>query len=277
MLKPLNQHCADLCTILEHADQFIWMNVIDWFHVAASVERVEVNTIQYDLGFGYCSGADEFAMSRETLLSEFVSRLSVFSFVWGGFEAALDNFRIPKHVERSKRGKIADACRYISRWYQTRFEISPYHEEVAEFRTALEKCDGYGKIGARFEAASDIGVAGMGLYAVYVFRNQFAHGCLRFPYPDGENRAISSHGDLVSHATRIVLLSLQMLLCIHYHSSGDKIEFSWNANFDGEEFDIYSLLRIFHFSRFDEEGEDQLALFTGRTYNNRLASKVVEC
>ena len=125
MLKPLNLHCAEFCTILDFTDQYRWTDVAEWLHIAASVKHVEVDTIQYDAGFGYCSDADEFAMSRETLLSEFVSQLSVFSFVWGALEAALDRLSIPAHPDKSKRGKIADACRHISRHYAHRFEIPP--------------------------------------------------------------------------------------------------------------------------------------------------------
>lgn len=258
-LKPLNRHCSDFCTILEYSDQMTWTDVAEWLHVAASVKSVEVDTIQYDQGFGWCSGADEFAMSRETLLSEFVSRLTVFSFVWGGLEAALPRLDIPIHPDRSKRGKIADACRHISAHFAGRIEVPRYHDEVALFRAALTDCQGYDEIVSRFGAVSEIGFRGLGLYAVYVFRNQFAHGSLAFPFPDEENRAVSGHGELIAHATRIVLLSLQMLFAIHYRSSNRAIEFSWNSDLNREEYEVRLLMRCFHMARRDDA--NQLNLF----------------
>jgi hypothetical protein len=258
-LKPLNRHCSDLCTILEYANQMVWTEVAEWLHVAASVKSVEVDTIQYDEGFGWCSHADEFAMSQETLLSEFVAQLTVFSFVWGGLESALPRLNIPSHPDKSKRGKIANACRHISRNYTNRIEILQYHEEVSLFRATLTGCHGYDKIDTRFAAVSEIGISGLGLYAVYVLRNKFAHGSLGFPLPDEENRPISGHVKLIAHATRIVLLSLQMLFEIYYKSSKRIIEFSWNSDFNREEYDVSALMRCFHMIRRYEP--NQLGLF----------------
>ena len=58
----------------------------------------------------------------------------------------------------------------------------------------------------RFRISKGIGAPGIGLYAVYKIRNLFAHGSMAFPQPDSERRPISSHSDLIVHATRIVLL-----------------------------------------------------------------------
>ena len=232
MIKPLNQHCAEFAAILGFTDQSLWSVVAEWLHIAASVKRVELDTVQFDLGFGWCSNADEFTMSRETLLGDFVSQLSVFLFVCGSLEAAIEHLDIPRHLDKSKRGKIADTCRHISRHYASRFEIAPYHEEVTAFRAALADCRSYDDIVSRFDAVSDIGIAGIRLYAVYVLRNQFAHGNLAFPFPDEENRPISGHGELVSHATRIVLLSMQMLFAIQYQSSVQTVKFTWDPECD---------------------------------------------
>lgn len=260
MLKSINLHCSDFCLVLDQADQFSWIDIVEWLHIAASVKHVEVDTIQHDSSFGYCSAADHYQLSREELLTTFITHLSVFSFVWGALEAALNVFRIPQHPDRAKRGKISDACRYLTSAFATYSVIAPYHEEVTAFREAVNSCSGYNSVESRFKAGNGIGAPGIGLYAVYKVRNLFAHGSIAFPQPDEEHRPISAHADLITHATRIVLLSLQMLFLAHYRNCQETVEYAWNRDFEYQKLPLPSLLRTFQFVRFDDDDQLELSI-----------------
>jgi hypothetical protein len=261
MLKTLSVHSSDLCKSLYGVDQHLWREASEWLHVAASVKRVEMDTIQYEPGFGYCSGGDEYSISREKLLTTFVSSLSVFLFIWGGLEAALDIFRLPQKSNGARRGKIGDACRTLTSGFDQRPVIAPYYEEVGYFRNAIRDCPGYADVESRFGGVNDIGAPGIGLYAVYKIRNHLAHGSLAFPQPDRDRLPTSSHANLIDHAARIVLLSLQMLLLQHYRDHCEFVSRSWDADSDDEEVPLQEVLRTLHFVRDDDP--DQLLFSLG--------------
>lgn len=214
MLADLKDHCSRLVEILSASELFYeWENVAEWLRLAASIKNVEIDIIQFDQGFGYCSSADQYSMAREELMRRFVSELSRFNFVWGGLESCLNNIKPPKHPDNSKRGKISNACYYLKKYFELKPLPSCLGEELSAFRLAASLCFGYEK---RFDRSRG---AGCGLFTVYELRNLFAHGSLRFPEPDNENQPISDHQDMVSHATRIVLLSTQMLLLAYFEHS----------------------------------------------------------
>jgi hypothetical protein len=257
MLKPLNLHCADLSQVL-HSVGDRWWNASEWLQTAASVKNVEVDMLQYDLDFGYCSGADEYQMAREKLLTTFVTQLTIFSFVWGGLEAAIEEMGLPDHPQ--DRGKINSACNSITTAFRGRTPISPYLDELTEFRTMVARCRGYNSVNDRFISLPHLDYSSVGLYAVYKLRNLFAHGSLSFPVPDGENRPISGHGELLTHATRIVLLSLQMLFSAFFQNQGNTVPFAWSPDDEEQECELLPLLRVLHFHRSNDA--DQADLLT---------------
>ena len=196
-LLPLSQHCVALSRVLtEIEDPPIWMGVFDWLLVAGSVVSVEVDTIQHDSSYGWCAPADEYEDARDALLKQFVHDFSVFSLTWGAIESAIDVIDPAPHPDKSKRGKIRNACHLLRTAFDSRACVSLLAEEVFAFRLAAQRCIGFGAVEERF-AHSDIGTPGMGLFAVYELRNRLAHGSLAFPVPDGENRPISDHGSMV--------------------------------------------------------------------------------
>lgn len=259
MLIPLNTHCANIARVLgEIEDAVDWGNVADWLLVAASVKSVDLDTIQHDQGFGYCSSADQFQLSREELLQRFVTNLSIFTFAWGALEAALEVIKPPKHPDKSKRGKVRHACHYLKGKFESRPAVLHLLEEVSNFRLAAQACFGYKEVEARFRRVTDIGTPGVGLYVVYELRNSFAHGSLAFPIPDEENRAVSEHAGMVTHATRIVLLTLQMLLLAHFDESDEPVSFTWDRPDLSDEFPLWLVLRGCHVDQ--EENDTQLSL-----------------
>ncbi|WP_461437496.1 hypothetical protein [Marinobacter nauticus] len=229
MLVSLRDHCAKLVSILGDTQLvYDWENVATWLQLAAAMRTMEVDTIQFDHGFGYCSHADEYSMARDELLNRFVFELSRFNFAWGGLESCLNNIRPPKHPDKSKRGKISNACYFLKTYFSNVSPPSHLGEEVAAFRSASSLCFGYHSIEKRFRNSEEVGWPGAGLFSVYELRNLFAHGSLDFPEPDEENQPLSDHQHMVAHATRVVLLSIQMLLMAHFADSRLEIPYAWD-------------------------------------------------
>ena len=97
-----------------------WEDVAEWLYISGGIKSVEVDTLQFNNSFGFCSAADDFDMTREKLLNKFVLAMSRFNFLWGGLEACLNNINPPKHPDKSKRGKISNACYFLNIYYHIR-------------------------------------------------------------------------------------------------------------------------------------------------------------
>lgn len=245
---PLRLHAVQLARCLNEAPCDSWGSVSEWLSLAGSVGSVQVDTTQNNPNFGYCSSADRFELAREELLREFVSGLTVFMFIWGALEAAIDVVKPPKAARPAESGKIADTCRYLARSFEFRVSIPELGAETAEFLRAAACCPGYEKIKLQPGTLKQVGLAGSGLQVVYKVRNLFAHGALSFPLPDDENRPLSGHSQMVAHGTRVVLLSVQMLALAHTDESDEPIR--WEDE-DGEphELPLSSVLRSCHLYR----------------------------
>jgi hypothetical protein len=261
LFTSISQHCAGISHILElqESEMPAWFAVCDWLTVAAAVRSVEFSTAEHNLGYGWCSGADEFDDAREVILKQFVEDYSVFSFVWGALEAALEIIEPPRHVNRAKRGKIRDACYYLDRKSATLPAVEGLADEVTRFSQAANECLGVEAVSFRLAEYAELGSAGIGLYVVYELRNQFAHGGLALPMPDEENRPISQHKSMVQHATRVVLLQLQMLLLAHFPNQDEAVSYYWHPGTKSDEVPLWLALRTCHLNRADSDFQPELA------------------
>ena len=68
-MKSIEDHCDDLSRLLEEIDRDRWPEVVDWLNLAAGLLQVDLDTVRYDRGFGWCSGADEAALIRQDLMT----------------------------------------------------------------------------------------------------------------------------------------------------------------------------------------------------------------
>ena len=260
MFLPLDTHCAALAHLLTTTEDWQkWDRVYDWLLVAASVGAIELTTTQHSQAYGWCSSADEFDDARNTLLKRFVEEYSVFSLIWSAMEACLTSMHLPKNPDKSKRGKIRDACGRLRRYFTNRHIVKGLSNEVDAFRFAAQQCLGLDAVDRRFSEVSEIGHAGIGLYAVYELRNSFAHGSLALPMPDEENRPISSHEVMIRHASRIVLLELQMLFLSYFPDLRMQVAFDWHPESELDEGPLWLALRTCHLT--EAECGYQLSLF----------------
>jgi len=253
MLLPLHKHAARIVEVLAlREDPSEWFGVCEWLQVASSLEAVTVNTGRFNSSYGWCSSADEYDDAREELLRKFVHEYSIFSFIWGAIESALTLIDPPKHPIKAKRGKIRDAAYYLRTAFEARADITGVTEEVGKFCKAARSCLGSKSVDARLAELSEFGGAGIGLYVVYELRNQFAHGAIEFPEPDEENRPISAHESMVSSASRVALLQLQMLLLAHLQPQEEPVRYGRELGAGSEEVPLYTALRACHLERTDD-------------------------
>ncbi|HGY1013642.1 TPA: hypothetical protein ACNUUK_001922 [Aeromonas salmonicida subsp. smithia] len=221
-MLPLNEHIAILSDIMtsKHEDIHLWAGAYEWLKIAASIESIKLDTLKYDHSFGLCESAYKYDIARDALLQSFTKHLAIFNFVWGGLESTIEIIKPPKNPDKSLRGKVSDTCLLLRNVENTVPELL---NQTKLFKEIASRRFGYSKVEDRFDKAGYFGELGIGLYAVYAFRNQFAHGSMIFPQPEDDDKPICIENELVMIATRIVLLSMQLLL-IHHNQNAKNYE-----------------------------------------------------
>lgn len=246
----LEEHIAELSQIVSETDDCVeWSGVYEWLHIAGSIESISLDTIKNNSSFGWCRDADEYSIARDELIRSFVAKLAIFNFVWGAIESAIDIVKPPKHPDRSKRGKISNTCLLLGQKFDVNTQPVGLKQETINFKEISAQCFGFDRVQDRIAKISDYGESGVGLYAVYELRNLFAHGSMTFPEPDGENQPNSPYDSLVGHATRIVLLSIQMLMLQHFDVEGYEI---WHG---GDTTTLDVILRCCHLIQPEETAQ----------------------
>lgn len=216
---PLDEHIAILSDIIMSTDDVNkWSNVYEWLNIAASIESVSLDTLKFDHSRGWCESAYDYDIARDELLQIFTTHLAIFNFVWGGLESTIEIVKPPESPNKKLRGKISNTCSLLGKFNHEN-SIPELINEVQTFKSLASRCYGYEDIEKRFHAILHYYDSGIGLYAVYTLRNLFSHGSMIFPQPDGNNRPICIENELVICATRIVLLSMQLLLIHHFQPS----------------------------------------------------------
>ncbi|MEZ8609949.1 hypothetical protein AB6D06_22525 [Vibrio sp. 10N.239.311.G01] len=235
---PIENHIATLSKILfATSDVGGWVPTMQWLNMAASIESINIDTIKHNDSFGWCSPSDDYDIARDAVLKEFTFNLTIFNFVWGALESCIDIIKVPKHPNKQLRGKITNTCYYIGQ-IELSSSIPELIKQTTYFSELAEQCYGYDRVNKRINRLNDFGISGVGLNAVYELRNKFAHGSLDFPEPGQNNEPDCIENNLVICATRIVLLSMQVIL-LRFYQHIDKYELYLRDNGFGLEGDWY--------------------------------------
>lgn len=244
-LIDIQRHCFRLRELLGQLDPFKYMLAIDWLDIAAGVESVEVTTAKYDNSTVYCRGAFEYEAKRSELLSHLTTKLTIFNFIWGSFESiaeALELPSLPKGLKQVGDGIVVRTLWFLKQNYDSEKRLAFYDEELnflctfapghgfyndnrrkSKKSNKSKKVNNHKKV--NFSDYADLN--GLGLDIVRRSRNALAHGSAVMPIPDswgdGKTELLTSeyqHLRLVDASSRIVLLTVQMLLFAHLKGEG---------------------------------------------------------
>jgi hypothetical protein len=171
----------------------------------------------------------------------------MFMFVWGMLESVIDELRacLPRG-----RGKLHRAALFLERRFGKRRSIDPYATELGRLCTLIRERPEDVRHLEGLGARSLVGDANIGLRIVYRIRNNFAHGAMRIPVPDPDHRPQFHESHIVECATRIVLLSTQMLIAAAYDGSNSSCESNgdeFHIDADDETVGLQEALQRIHF------------------------------
>lgn len=223
----LQKHTAKLSQLFVEDDFYPkFMPTNEWLDIAASVNNVQVSTGQDDSGLMLCGQALTYESKRSELLSQFVTQLSIFNFIWGAYESFIKSIALPLVPENiiSKgggRGNIINkTCWHL---YKNTDGIGtiPFYSQTIKTLEKLINSDRYyyEKYKNNFTTNELIDENGIGINVVRNIRNDLAHGSASMPTPDKWTRGYFSlnnyekrHPQLIKTSSRIILLTMQMLL-----------------------------------------------------------------
>lgn len=211
-LRCLDEHSYYLSTFFGQTEHSLynWAHVAEWLNVAAGVIKVDFATARFDDSIMWCSEASHFEDKKTETLSDLVTNLCTFSFIWGALEAVVSNLK-PKNVPGFP-GKINAACYYLQQEYKPNVSLPFYRDLFATFMDVLAKNPKHEQLLSELRFRPYLSVDSLGLYCVYKIRNTFAHGALVFPEHEEWTGVQSYDAELIHISSRLVLLSIQMLL-----------------------------------------------------------------
>jgi hypothetical protein len=266
-LLRLREHCAKLSQFLANPDVYsrllelvgelidpegeciTWSHAAEWLYIAASIEKVEVNTIYFDSSVYMCEPALDYEGARSDLLTEFTTALSVFNFAWGSLESVIKLIEppsIPKEVKAGRGSSVDRAIYYLKTDFEPERPIFSYHDTMGEMRELLSQLPGYLSLSDEFRLQPHVGISGVGLHVVRKIRNMFAHGSIQMPVPADDRKAPLPGKRLIETSTRIVLLTIQMLLMSRLRKDDFKVECYEDEIFDYIDMSAYHVLRLLH-------------------------------
>lgn len=251
-LLPTDEHAWKIDCIIRTLNfdnqEDSWEHISSWLQMASGLDDVNLITEKFDSSIYYCSSALYFQNERSDMLSILAKELSFFNFVWGAFESILETLEpLIEGCNIQSYGKIK-ATSYILRKKQVPL-LSGYTASLNNlqtlFKTLITKNINYDHITFK----------GKGIYIVSKIRNQFAHGALLLPYdPDNFPDSEKSHSALINISSRIVLLTIQMLLLSFFFEKDIELEnlFLFDELNDKETIPLNTLLKSVHTEEFKE-------------------------
>jgi hypothetical protein len=245
-LSELWQH--DPVTYIRDGATLEFSDAAEWLDLASAVKKVEVLTGGEDVF--YCEGVMEYENARSELLSRLATQLTIFQFTWGAFETVATLIG-PASIPASLRLKGANGLIHRAVFFLRAIApVTGYQVVLDELCQLVAREPRYDRLVHSGSLPLHIGRSGVGLDLVRQVRNKFAHGSAQFPRPDESSEGWcgrkSCDPQVIALSSRIVLLSIQMLLKVYY--AGKHLEVRALEDEDGGriEADIQDVLDRLH-------------------------------
>lgn len=233
LMIPIKLHLRGITDYFLAKDPHAYDSIINWFWIASSIDSVDFDGIRYDCAYSVCSPAYEYEEEKQKLHVKLINELTIFLYVYSGFESLLNDFSLPQCP--SNNGKINSAKFYLKNNYSKNFNSIPLYSDLLSVLHSLIGKSSLNKYGNNFSFDNCTDINGVGLKVIYKIRNKLAHGDYRFPEPGDWSSELPVEPEITKVATRLLLLSIQMLMLSLNHNNFEKLEFSLSSEvFDFE-------------------------------------------
>lgn len=166
----------------------------EWLELAAAIDKVEVDTLEFGTGVLYDSGVACYESARSDLLSDIVTGFTVFTYIWMAVETLIDTLglaKVPRSLKPGGASRVDKALYFLKRWVPDTAPatfMSGYSDSVERLRRVLSLDPRYRDIETEFVVQPHMNRWGRGLHVARRLRNRLLHGALAGPEP-GRNRS----------------------------------------------------------------------------------------
>jgi hypothetical protein len=203
--------------------------VTDWLEIAASVQEVRVDTIKRNPP-RLCGEAMDYGGKHSILMSQLVTRLTIFNFTWGAFETFVKTTVPDPPGKINTNSRVNWVCWFLGEEKDAGV-IEGYEDLVEGLWSLITEDEYYRRYEGAFDTDKLVRPNGVGINVVRKVRNDLAHGSAVIPTPDDWNsrntQLISSerrHLRLVEHCIRSILLTMQMVVVERAQEVKTKLE-----------------------------------------------------
>lgn len=204
--KCIHEHSSDLALII---NQLGYEDVHNWLMIASGIKKIDFIWNRFDKTGSkeWCRPSYKYDAAKGNISQLYINELTVFNYVWGGFENLLSNIYSKSQIK--KIGKINLCIKEFENLeelpivdynvFKERFFLmfnSSLKKNLIEYKKAIPKEE---------------------IKIIYNIRNKFAHGDLEFPEDVEFNSNFHNPIDLVKlikSSTRIVLCHIQSLIIL---------------------------------------------------------------
>jgi len=206
------------------------------FNPLFQLAESKVDTTRFNESVQWCRSAWDFESKKSELLAQFVCGLTVFIFIWGGLETVIkiiapSGFDYEEAKRIGRKGDMIDrAIFFLKNKIASQNCVPLYDDMLTHLRLMIKKHPEYSEFGALFKEDAITNISGIGIHIVSLIRNSFAHGSAQLPFPEnwGEQGFKFSETELtnlnlIETSSRIILLTIQMLLQAYFRDQHFKI------------------------------------------------------
>jgi hypothetical protein len=196
------------------------LQAANWLNIAAGILSVSLDTSRYDESIMYCGRAAEYEDKNTELMKDWIAQLVIFGMIWNAFERIgryINPVSIPKEI-KARRTPISDLLYFLTKASYCDPIIPYYSRALNDLRRLLEVERGVPSVSQIFTKPEYIDHKSLGAHVVRTIRNELAHGDRYLPIPEnwGGDKSLTEqealHGQLISASSRILLVTIQMLL-----------------------------------------------------------------
>jgi hypothetical protein len=245
-LKDLKKHCFDLAYYFFSLDQirsdkFSSQYYAYWLHLASSIEEVKL-----DLGkVGFARGGlidltATFYRDAHLKNSQIVNSLVIFNLIWHTFETML-----VQDFHQKNASDLLAVQEFLDSEYQPYKNLVHFNDLVGELKRQIRVSR---LLDSRIllRGIGQEGRSSVGIILVSRIKNYFAHCAYQFPLGSDPTGPEAIDPLIIGNSSRIVLLTMQMLMLPHFESQSEKSIKCWWDGGEKRRMPVHAFLRTVH-------------------------------
>lgn len=230
-IQPFREHISELYRTIAacHWQRILtpeWEAVLYPLQMAASIHDVQADTGYVDdtMAYAHCESVSEYENAHSIVASEYVAALSIFTFVWTAYEAAVMATEPNAFSGEAARGENGKRGRLLTEIHSNLFDE---FEGISNFANAADAhCNVGGlfderleKVRTRYPVKDFVFAAEL----VREFRNHLFHGEDQAPEPEqwSEPRETRCRIYRFYDVARLALFLIQLMACIGVETEPD--------------------------------------------------------